>query len=172
MVAPSGKLTARAKAIAFLLLDVDGVLTDGTVTFTSDGHEVKSFHIHDGHGIKQLSRAGVEVGLLSGRNSSMVDRRAKELGIVEVHQGVENKVVVFDALLARRGLRDGQIAYVGDDLPDLPILKRVGLAVVVRNGHDAIKRFAHYVTAKRGGEGAVREVTDLLLRAKGIRPTP
>lgn len=168
---PSSTLTARAKAVTFLLLDVDGVLTDGRVTFTSEGHEVKAFHIHDGHGIKQLSRAGIEVGILSGRHSPIVDRRAKELGIVEVHQGVEDKLAVYEALLARRRLRDRNVAYMGDDVPDLAVLKRVGFAVVVRNGHNAVKRSAHYVTTRPGGEGAVREVSDLLLRAKGIRPT-
>ncbi len=171
MAAPSGRVLAKAKAVAFLLLDVDGVLTDGRVTFTSDGQEVKSFHIHDGHGIKQLSRAGIEVGILSGRQSPIVERRAAELGISEIHQGADDKLGAYEALLARRKLRDDEVAYVGDDFPDLPIMRRVGLAVAVRNGHDAVKRSAHYTTIRRGGDGAVREVSDLLLRAKGIRPT-
>ncbi|MEW6681586.1 MAG: HAD-IIIA family hydrolase [Nitrospirota bacterium] len=167
--APSGRIIARAKGVAFLLLDVDGVLTDGLVTFTSEGHEVKSFHIHDGHGIKQLVRAGVDVGILSGRHSPIVERRATELGILEVHQGAEDKLKVYEKLLARRRLRDQDVAYIGDDVPDLHIMKRVGFAVAVRNGHDAVKRSAHYTTSRRGGDGAVREVCDLLLRAKGIR---
>jgi 3-deoxy-D-manno-octulosonate 8-phosphate phosphatase (KDO 8-P phosphatase) len=171
MAAPSGRVIARAKGVTFLLLDVDGVLTDGRLTLTSDAPEVKSFHIHDGHGIKQLFRAGIEVGILSGRRSLIVDHRAKELGIAEVHQGVEDKLAVYDALLGRRRLRDQDVAYVGDDVPDLQVLKRVGFAVTVRNGHDAVKRSVHYTTVRKGGEGAVREVTDLLLRAKGIRPT-
>jgi 3-deoxy-D-manno-octulosonate 8-phosphate phosphatase (KDO 8-P phosphatase) len=171
MATPSSRLLAKAKAVAFLLLDVDGVLTDGRVTFTSDGNEVKSFHIHDGHGIKQLCRAGIEVGILSGRQSPIVDRRANELGISEVHQGAADKMIVYEALLARRKFRDEDVAYVGDDIPDLPVMRRVGFAVAVRNGHDAVKRSAHYTTIRRGGEGAVREVCDLLLRAKGIRPT-
>jgi 3-deoxy-D-manno-octulosonate 8-phosphate phosphatase (KDO 8-P phosphatase) len=171
MAAPSGRVLVKAKAVRLLLLDVDGVLTDGRVTFTSDGHEVKSFHIHDGHGIKALSRAGIDIGIVSGRHSSIVDRRAKELGITEVHQGADDKLAVYDALLARRGLRDDDVAYMGDDIPDLPVMKRVGFAVAVRNGHDAVRRAAHYVTIRRGGDGAVREVTDLLLRAKGVRPT-
>lgn len=154
-----------------MLLDVDGVLTDGRVTFTSDGHEIKSFHIHDGHGIKQLFRAGIEVGILSGRSSLIVERRAKELGISEVHQGIDDKLSTYEAMIARRQWRDHHVAYVGDDLPDLPVMKRVGFAVAVRNGHDLVKRSAHYITTLRGGEGAVREVSDLLLRARGLKPT-
>jgi 3-deoxy-D-manno-octulosonate 8-phosphate phosphatase (KDO 8-P phosphatase) len=168
MVAPSGRIIARAKGVAFLLLDVDGVLTDGLVTFTSEGLEIKSFHSHDGYGIKQLVRAGVDVGIVTARRSPTVERRATELGIVEVHQGADDKLAVYDALLTRRRLRDSEVAYVGDDVPDLPILKRVGFAVTVLNGHDTVKRSAHYTTSRRGGEGAVREVCDLLLRAKGI----
>src|SRR5574341_470100 len=171
MAAPSGRVLAKAKGVRLLLLDVDGVLTDGRITFTSDGSEVKSFHIHDGHGIRQLSRAGIEVGILSGRQSPIVDRRAKELGIIEVHQGADDKLAVYEAVLARRALRDRDVAYVGDDIPDLPVMRRVGFAVAVRNGHDAVKRSAHYTTTRQGGDGSGREVSDLLLRAKGIRPT-
>jgi 3-deoxy-D-manno-octulosonate 8-phosphate phosphatase (KDO 8-P phosphatase) len=169
MSAWSRRLSARANAVSLLLLDVDGVMTDGLVTFTSDGHEVKSFHIHDGHGIKLLAAAGIEVGILSGRHSPMVERRARELGLAEVHQGADDKVVVYESILARRGLSDRQVAYMGDDVPDVPILKRVGLALSVRNGHDSAKRSAHYVTARRGGDGAVREVADLLLRARRVK---
>lgn len=169
MSAWSSRLSAKAKAVSLLLLDVDGVLTDGLVTYTSDGHEIKSFHSHDGHGIKQLAAAGIEVGILSGRRSSIVDRRARELGLVEIHQGADDKLVVYEALLARRGLLDRQIAYMGDDVPDLPVMNRAGLALSVRNAHDAAKRAAHYVTSRKGGDGAVREVADLLRRARGVR---
>jgi 3-deoxy-D-manno-octulosonate 8-phosphate phosphatase (KDO 8-P phosphatase) len=99
----------------------------------------------------------------------MVERRARELGLAEVHQGADDKVVVYESILARRGLSDRQVAYMGDDVPDVPILKRVGLALSVRNGHDSAKRSAHYVTARRGGDGAVREVADLLLRARRVK---
>ena len=160
------QLLKRAQRITFLLLDVDGVLTDGKITFTSDGHEVKSFDIQDGHGLKELARSGVGIGLLSGRRSPMVERRAKELDITEVHQGVADKLPVYEALISKRGLIDQEVAYVGDDVPDLPVLRRVGLAVAVRNGHAIVKRVAHYVTIRRGGEGAVREISDLLLRAR------
>jgi 3-deoxy-D-manno-octulosonate 8-phosphate phosphatase (KDO 8-P phosphatase) len=166
MALSSRQLRQRLHRITFLLLDVDGVLTDGKITFTSDGQEMKSFDIQDGHGLRQLTRAGVGVGLLSGRRSPIVDRRAQELDISEVHQGVADKLPVYEALLARRGLHDDEVAYVGDDVPDLPVLRRAGLAVAVRNGHDAVKRIAHYVTTKRGGEGAVRELSDLLLRVR------
>jgi len=169
MAPPSSPIVSRARGVTLLLLDVDGVLTNGLVTFTSEGQEVKSFHIHDGHGIKQLLQAGVDVAILSGRQSAVVERRAAELGIGEVHQGVDDKLVVYQEVIARRRLHDRNVAYVGDDVPDLAILQRVGLAVAVRNGHDVVKRSAHYTTTRKGGEGAVREVCDLILRAKGIR---
>jgi len=156
----------RAKRVRFLLLDVDGVLTDGTITYCSDGHEVKSFDIQDGYGLRQLADAGIGIGLLSGRRSPIVDRRAKELNITEVHQGVAEKLPIYEALLSRKGLQDSDMAYVGDDMPDLAVLRRVGFAVTVRNAHPMVKRAAHYVTVKRGGEGAVREVSDLVLRAQ------
>jgi len=159
----------RAKAVSFLLLDVDGVLTDGRITFTADGTELKSFHIQDGFGLKQLQAAGIGVGLLSGRTSPIVDRRAKELDIIEVHQGVGDKLRVYERLVARLRLADREVAYVGDDVPDLPVLQRVGLAVSVHDAHPAIRRAVHYVTSRCGGAGAVREVCDLLRQAKGVR---
>lgn len=158
----------RAKRVRFLLLDVDGVLTDGKIMYSSDGQEIKSFDIQDGYGLKQLAAAGVGVGLLSGRFSPVVDRRAKELEITEVHQGVTDKLLVYEALLDRTGLQDADVAYIGDDVPDLAVLRRVGLAVAVRNAHATVKRVVQYVTIKHGGEGAVREVSDLLLRAHGV----
>ncbi|MBI3606809.1 MAG: HAD hydrolase family protein [Nitrospirae bacterium] len=171
MALSSQQVLKRAQRITFLLLDVDGVLTDGKITLTSDGHEVKSFDIQDGYGLKELARSGVEIGLLSGRRSPIVERRAKELDIDEIHQGISDKLPVYEALIARRGLLDREVAYVGDDVPDLSVLRRVGLAVSVRNGHAVAKRAAHYVTIRRGGEGAVREISDLLLRARsrGVR---
>ncbi len=171
MALSSQELLKRAQRIKFLLLDVDGVLTDGKITFTSDGQELRSFDIQDGHGLKDLGRSGVGLGLLSGRCSPIVERRAKELDIDEIHQGIADKLPVYEALISRRGLLDREVAYVGDDVPDLPVLRRVGLAMSVPNGHAVVKRAAHYVTTRRGGEGAVREISDLLLRArrKGVR---
>lgn len=170
------QLAKRAKAVTFLLLDVDGVLTDGRIIYDSDGREIKAFDIHDGAGLSQLRRAGFSIGLLSGRMSKAVDVRAKELEIDIVHQGIANKLAVYESLLDRCGLRDEQVAYVGDDLIDLPLFDRVGLAVAVASAQPAVRRAAHWVTRLPGGRGAVREVTDFLIRsgsrpaAKGTRP--
>ena len=156
-------LVRRAKQIRFLLLDVDGVLTDGLIYLDSNGNEIKAFHIHDGHGLHLLQEAGVRVGLISGRASRVVDFRAKELGITEVHQGVSKKLPVYLDLLKRYKLQDQQIAYMGDDIIDIPILERAGLAIAVANAVKAVKVKVHMVTVRPGGEGAVREVTDFLL---------
>ena len=153
----------RAMRIRFLLLDVDGVLTDGRIYLDSDGREMKSFHIHDGHGLHLLHEAGIQVGWISGRSSRIVDLRAKELGITEVHQGIHEKLPVYLDLLKKYKLRDPEMAYMGDDLIDLPILKRAGLAIAVANAVKAVKEKAQMVTRHPGGDGAVREVADLLV---------
>ncbi|HET6370591.1 MAG TPA: HAD hydrolase family protein, partial [Nitrospiria bacterium] len=159
------RLLLRARKIRFLLLDVDGILNDGTIWIDDQGREMKGFSIYDGHGIRLLQEAGLEVGLLSGRASNAVALRAKELGIREVHQGVRNKIKVYEELIARHELSDNEVAYMGDDLIDLPILKRVGLSISVPNAVPSVIKSAEWVTRKKGGEGAVREVTDLLLEA-------
>jgi 3-deoxy-D-manno-octulosonate 8-phosphate phosphatase (KDO 8-P phosphatase) len=159
----SKELLCRAKQIRFLLLDVDGVLTNGMIYLDSDGRELKSFHIHDGHGLYLLQRIGIQVGWISGRASPMVDFRAKELGITEVHQGVHEKLQVYLALLKKYKLEDRQMAYMGDDLIDIPILERAGLAIAVPNAVKAVKTKAHLITRHPGGEGAVREITDFLI---------
>ncbi len=159
----SKDLVRRAKQIRFLLLDVDGVLTDGLIYLDSDGREIKAFHIHDGHGLSLLQEAGIRVGLISGRASRVVDFRAKELGITDVHQGVFKKLPVYLDLLKKYKLQDQQMAYMGDDIIDIPILERAGLAIAVVNAVKAVKAKAHMVTMHPGGEGAVREVTDFLL---------
>ena len=146
-------------------MDVDGILNDGTIWIDDQGREMKGFSIYDGHGIRLLQEAGLEVGLLSGRASNAVALRAKELGIREVHQGVRNKIKVYEELIARHELSDNEVAYMGDDLIDLPILKRVGLSISVPNAVPSVIKSAEWVTRKKGGEGAVREVTDLLLEA-------
>jgi 3-deoxy-D-manno-octulosonate 8-phosphate phosphatase (KDO 8-P phosphatase) len=160
------RLLLRARKIRFLLLDVDGILTDGTIWIDDQGREMKGFSIYDGHGIRLLQEAGLEVGLLSGRASNVVTIRAKELGIREVHQGVRDKIKVYEELIGRLGLSDNEVAYMGDDLIDLPILKRVGLSVSVPNAVPSAIKSAEWVTRRKGGEGAVREVTDLLLEAR------
>jgi 3-deoxy-D-manno-octulosonate 8-phosphate phosphatase (KDO 8-P phosphatase) len=152
------------KAIELLVLDVDGVLTDGRVFIHSDGGESKGFSILDGHGIRMWQRAGLKVALLSGRASPATTRRAQELEIQYVLQDAKFKLPALTQLLAELGLTPGQTAYVGDDLMDLPIVRHVGFGVAVANAVDELKEHADYVTTRRGGEGAVREVIEYILK--------
>jgi 3-deoxy-D-manno-octulosonate 8-phosphate phosphatase (KDO 8-P phosphatase) len=153
--------------IRLLLLDVDGVMTDGRIIYDDQGSELKAFDVRDGHGIKLLQRAGVRVGIITGRQSTVVDRRAEELGIDLVYQGAKDKLVPFREILHKTGLKAEEVAYVGDDLPDLPVLRRVGFAATVADAMDEVKPYVHYVTTHSGGRGAVREICDLLLRESG-----
>ena len=156
----------KAKAIKLLLLDVDGVLTDGRIILDDRGVETKHFDVRDGQGIVLLLRAGIEVGLITARNSKAVRYRAKELGLRIVHQGVQSKATTYGAIRRQSGLAETQIAYIGDDIADLEILYRVGLAVTVNDGSEELVRSVHYITQKPGGRGAVREVAELLLKAQ------
>jgi 3-deoxy-D-manno-octulosonate 8-phosphate phosphatase (KDO 8-P phosphatase) len=153
--------------IRLLLLDVDGVLTDGRVHFDAEGREYKSFHVHDASGIVHWHGAGGLSGFVSGRGGAVVEMRARELGVHEVHLKNKHKRAVFDDILTRRGLQPDQVAYVGDDLLDLPVLDVAGLAATVPEGRPEVKQRVHYVTRERAGFGAVREVVELLLRARG-----
>jgi len=153
--------------IKLLLLDVDGVLTDGRIIYDHHGVETKAFDVKDGHGIKMIQRAEIEVGIITGRTSEVVNVRAHELGIKIVYQGAKNKLVPYREILATRGLTDEQIAYVGDDIVDLPILQRVGFSAAVADALDDIKPLVDYVTRRPGGRGAVREVCDLILKNSG-----
>jgi 3-deoxy-D-manno-octulosonate 8-phosphate phosphatase (KDO 8-P phosphatase) len=153
--------------IRLLLLDVDGVLTDGRIIYDNNGIESKAFHVRDGHGLKMLQRAGIQVGIITGRDSQVVAHRAQELGIEMVYQGAKNKMVPYLEILEQTGLTDEQIAYVGDDLVDLPILRRVGCACTVADGVSDIKPYVDYITTLPGGCGAVREICDMLLRQSG-----
>lgn len=157
----------RAKKIRLLLLDVDGVLTDGRIIIDDRGVETKQFHVRDGQGIALLLRAGIEVGFISARASAAVRRRAKELGVRLVRQGVRDKLQAYNEIKRQRGLGDAEIAYVGDDLVDWPLLRRAGLAVCVGDGWEEIRPRVHWVTRALGGAGAVREVADVLLKAQG-----
>ncbi len=161
------ELLERARRIRLLILDVDGVMTDGGITVASDGSETKTFHVRDGHGIKLLQRAGVEVAIISGRRSRVVEHRAAELGISLVFQGALDKRVALDEVIALRGLAPEEIAYLGDDVVDLPVLRRVGLAMAVADGVEELAPYMHYVTRTGGGRGAVREVAELILKAQG-----
>jgi len=161
-------LLQKAKEIKLLLLDVDGVLTGGEIVLTSSGEEIKVFSVLDGMGIKLLQKAGIEVAILSSRKSKVVELRAKELGIKRVIQGELEKLKAFKLLLEETGLSPEEVAYVGDDWVDIPVLRKVGLAVAVANAWDPVKEYAHYVTKIPGGKGAVREVAELILKAKGL----
>lgn len=157
----------KAKRIKLLILDVDGVLTDGKLYFDNDGNEYKSFHARDGHGIKLLRQTGVDVAVISGRKSNMVALRMKNLGIEHVYQGHENKRSAFNEILEKTGLTPDQAAHVGDDLLDLPIMLRVGLAIAVNDANFAVKQHADWCTTLTGGHGAVREVCDFIMQAQG-----
>ncbi|MDP9131255.1 MAG: HAD hydrolase family protein [Candidatus Binatota bacterium] len=159
-------LRRKAANIRLLLLDVDGVLTDGRIIIDDRGVETKHFHVRDGQGISLLKRSGIEVGFITGRSSQVVRHRANDLRVALLFQGVQDKLRVYERLKKKRRLTDAQIAYVGDDIIDLPVLRRVGLAVMVGDGSAELKPFADYVTVARGGMGAVREVAELILNAQ------
>ena len=156
----------RARQVRLLLLDVDGVLTDGTITYGTDGIETKSFHTQDGLGLKLLQESGVAAGIITARASEAVLRRARELGFAHVVQGAADKLAAFEAILRETGLRPPQTAYMGDDWMDLPLLNRLGLAAAPANAVAEVRQRVHYTTERTGGRGAVREVCDLLLEAQ------
>ncbi len=162
----------RARDVRLAIFDVDGVLTDGTIYIGAQGEAFKAFDIQDGHGVKMLQAAGIATAIISGRSSEAVTRRAQELSIEHVVQGSPDKVASLEALLAKVGLEARQCAFVGDDLPDLAVMKRCGYAVAVANAVEAVKEAAHYVTRSHGGRGAVREVCELLLRSQGKPGAP
>jgi 3-deoxy-D-manno-octulosonate 8-phosphate phosphatase (KDO 8-P phosphatase) len=164
----AGKLSlnSRLKKIRCLLLDVDGVLTDGKLHFTSDGEEFKSFDVQDGHGIAMAQRAGLRIGFVSGRPSQATTRRAADLGVTIVLQQGTNKMELVEQIKEQHGFADAEIAFIGDELVDLPVLRRVGLAVAVPKAVPEVKRVAHYVTRRQGGDGAVREVIEMILKAQ------
>lgn len=162
-------LRTKAAKIKLLLLDVDGVLTDGGIYIDDRGGETKRFDVRDGQGITLLRRAGIEVGFISGRSSNVVRHRAKELGVKILYQNAHNKADIYDRIRRANRLEDEQIAYIGDDLVDLPVLQKVGLAVTVRDSWSVVKPEVDYITRAVGGRGAVREVAELLLRAREVR---
>ena len=150
-----------------MIFDVDGVLTDGTLWYGPRGEELKAFSAHDGHGLKLLAATGVSVALLSGRRSKAVAWRAKELGIREVHQGVDDKLLVFGKMLRKHRLSADATGFMGDELVDLPVLERCGFACAPREAPEAVRSRVHYVTDAPAGRGAVRELCDLLRGARG-----
>jgi len=153
--------------IKMVILDVDGVLSDGTIFLDEQGRESKGFSSRDGLGIYLLRRAGIGIALISGRSSRTVEHRARALDITEVHQGIGDKLVVYQSMLASHDLRDAEVCYVGDDLIDLPVMKRVGFAAAPADAHPLVRAAAHWVAPSNGGRGAVREVIEEVLRAGG-----
>ena len=167
----SSAATARARKVRLLLMDVDGVLTDGRVYLQEfpggEVLEMKVFHSQDGAGLKLARLAGLRLGVITGRNSAAMTRRAQENGMEFVYQGREEKGPAYEEILRRAQASDDEVAFVGDDLPDLPVLRRAGLAVAVANAVPEVKGVAHFVTQRHGGEGAVREVIEFILKAQG-----
>ncbi len=157
----------RAAHIKLLLMDCDGVLTDGRIWLLDSGDEQKTFHVRDGLGLELWHRAGLKSGIISGRRSSTVERRAQELKIEYVRQGCENKIQDFEDLLALAGVEASEVAFIGDDLNDIPLMKRAELALAVADGAEEARAVAHYVTKAVGGSGAVREAVEIILKAQG-----
>jgi 3-deoxy-D-manno-octulosonate 8-phosphate phosphatase (KDO 8-P phosphatase) len=157
---------ALAKPIKLLILDVDGVLTDGRIVMDNNGIESKFFHVRDGHGLKMLSRTGVRLAFLTGRESRVVAHRAADLGVDIVHQGAKNKIEVYEGIINELGLSDHEVAMAGDDIVDLPVMRRVGLAMCPSDAIDEIKAVCHLISALPGGRGAVREMVEALMKAQ------
>src|SRR4051812_44988089 len=160
-------ILSRAKRVKLLLMDCDGVLTDGRIWLTADYDEQKSFHTRDGQGISLMHRAGLRTGIISGRKSTAVDRRAQDLKMSYVHQFAKDKPKALEEIVATAGVAPDECAYIGDDVADIPVMRRVGFAVAVADAAAETKAAAHYVTSIKGGRGAVREVCDLILKAQG-----
>ncbi len=167
MPASENEIQRRAAGIGMILLDVDGVLTDGKIYLGNNGEEYRAFFVRDGLAIRLGQSVGLDFGILSGRDSPLVERRARELGIDQIHQGILDKGTQLDRIAVETGLKPEQICFVGDDLIDIPALRRAGLAACPSDGCRETRRYAHYICNNKGGQGAVREVVDLVLRASG-----
>ncbi len=157
----------RIKNIKLLILDVDGILTDGRIIYDNFGDTVKIFDVRDGLGLVLLKRANIKVAIVSAGKSRAVTRRARELKVTRVYQGIRDKLKIYNKLLRKFRLKDDEVCYMGDDLTDVPVMKRVGLAIGVPNSIDEVQRISHYITSHNGGRGAVREAADLILRTQG-----
>lgn len=160
----------RARRIKLVVFDVDGVLTDGGLFIDAEGREHKVFNSRDGHGMKMLQETGVAIAVITGRSSGSVTYRMASLGIDYVYQGQQEKLPAFHSLLERLGLAAEEVACVGDDVVDLPVLRRAGLAIAVDDAHELVREHAHWITARPGGRGAAREVCELIMRAQGTLP--
>jgi len=156
----------KAAKIRLLICDVDGVLTDGSLFFGDDGQEYKAFNSRDGHGMKMLQEAGVDIAIITGRTSNVVSLRMKNLGIKHLYQGQHDKRLAFNELLKEFKLSAEEVAYMGDDVVDLPVMTKVGLAITVADGHELVQQHSHWCTQNKGGKGAAREVCELLMKAQ------
>lgn len=165
--AMNAALIARAQKIKLIAFDVDGVMTDGTLFLADDGQEYKGFNSLDGHGLKMLKSSGVELAIITGRNSRVVEHRARNLGIEIIHQGAHDKLTVYQALCRELNLECEATAYMGDDVVDLPVMRRTGLAITVPAAPELVKAYSHYTTTREAGHGAVREACEFLMRAQG-----
>jgi 3-deoxy-D-manno-octulosonate 8-phosphate phosphatase (KDO 8-P phosphatase) len=163
------EIEEKARRIKLLILDVDGVMTDGSIILDNEGNELKRFHVRDGHGIKMLQRAGIKVGIITGRKSKVVEIRAEELGITEVYQKVYKKSDVYEKLIEKYQCEDENVAFMGDDIVDQELFKRAGLTAAPADAEDDAKKWADLVTDRKGGRGAVREFIDLILKSSGLR---
>ena len=160
----------KLKGIKLLILDVDGVMTDGRIIMDNEGREIKNFNVRDGHGIKILQRYGIKVAILTGRQSKVVEYRAKDLEIDDIYQKVFNKKEIFQTILKKHKLSADAAAFMGDDIVDIPVLKSVGFSAAVADAIDVVKKSVDYVTKNRGGNGAVREVCEMILKAQDKWP--
>ena len=158
----------KASRIRLLIFDVDGVLTDGSLFLGDDGQEYKAFNSRDGHGIKMLQKHGVIVGIITGRTSKVVEHRMENLGVTHIYQGKLQKLPAYEELIAKLGVSDEETAYVGDDVVDLPVMRRVGLAIAVQDAHPLVLKHSHWQTPRGGGRGAARDVCEMLMEARGV----
>ena len=160
-------MESKVKKLKLLISDVDGVLTDGSIHISESGYETKIFNVRDGAGIKYLQRSGIEFAIITGRASKATLIRARELGIKILHQGIFNKEIIFDKILAEHKLIEEEVGFVGDDLLDLPVMKRVGVSFTVQDAVAEVKNIADYITKANGGKGAIREIAELILKTQG-----
>ncbi len=163
----SNEILEKAKRIKVLVVDIDGVMTDGRIVYSVYGEELKFYDVQDGFGISLLNRAGIKTVIITAKKSKIVKHRARDLKVAHAYQGFLDKLIPFNDLLKRFNVAPEEVCFIGDDLIDMPVLKRVGLAVAVPNAVDEVKGSAHHVTSRAGGRGAVREICDLILKAQG-----
>ncbi len=167
MVKDMDEITARAQRIRLILMDCDGVLTDGRIILLPDGEDIKFFFSQDGQGVKLAAQAGLRTGIITTRQSRVLARRVKEMHAHHLYQNAEDKLQAYEDVLQRENLTDDEVAYIGDDLPDLPVMRRVGLAIAVANAVREVKEAAHWITKRPGGRGGVRDAVELILKAQG-----